>query len=405
MISPDARPALVYLDHAATSPLRPGVLEAMLPWLEGGYGNASSVHRLGRQARVAAESAREQIAAVLGCEGAEVVFTSGGTEADNLALRGVLTSDAMREAGRTGLITGAAEHEAILQASAALERSGHAVTVLAPGPSGAASAGQVREAVGKPMGASTGLVSLLYANNETGALTDLAAVAEAARAAGAFFHTDAVQAAGLLDLDVDALGVDLMSLSAHKCGGPKGVGALYVRSGTPLEPQVVGGAQERRRRGGTENVAALVGFAEALAQADGAREATRARLAALQHRLAEQLRATFGSGIRFNTPLAGFAETPALTSPHVLNVSFLPRSGRALDGEMLLLSLDMAGVCASSGSACSSGAVEPSHVLRAMGVPRETASATVRFSLGHPTTEADVDRAAAALAGAVQRMG
>jgi cysteine desulfurase len=350
---------------------------------------------------VAVERARERVAEVLGCEGAEVVFTSGGTEADNLALRGVLTSDALREAGRTGLVTGAAEHEAILQAAGALDRAGHAVQILKPGPSGAVSPDRVREALSEGIG----LVSLMAVNNETGTVTDLRAVAELAHEAGAFFHTDAVQAAGLLELNVDRLGVDLMSVSAHKCGGPKGVGALYVRSGTPLEAQVTGGAQERRRRGGTENVASIVGFAEALAQADREREDTHARLASLQRRLAERLRAAFGETVRFNTPLNGFAEHAADGSPHVLNVSFPPKGGRALDGEMLLLGLDVAGVCASSGSACSSGAVEPSHVLQAMGVPRETAQATVRFSFGHATTEADVDRAAEVLAQVVGRMG
>ena len=391
----------VYLDYAATAPLRPGVLDAMLPWLEGGFGNASSVHRLGRQARVAVERAREQIAGGLGCEGAELVFTSGGTEADNLALRGVLTSDAMREAGRTGLVTGAAEHEAILQAAAALERAGHLVQILRPGPGGAVLPEQIRAALSDGVG----LVSLMAVNNETGAKTDLRAVADVVRASGAFLHADAVQAAGLLDLNVDALGVDLMSLSAHKCGGPKGVGALYVRSGTPLEAQVAGGAQERRRRGGTENVAAIVGFAEALRQAEREREGTAARLAALQRRLAERIQAAFETNVRFNTPLDGVAARAAPASPHVLSISFRPQNGRALDGEMLLLGLDMAGVCASSGSACSSGAVEPSHVLQAMDVPRETAQATVRFSLGHATTEADVDRAADVLAQVAGRMG
>ena len=394
-------PDPVYLDYAATAPLRPGVLDAMLPWLEGGFGNASSVHRLGRQARVAVETARERIAAVLGCEGAEVVFTSGGTESDNLALRGVLTSDAMREAGRTGLVTSAAEHEAVLQAAKALARAGHEVDVLAPGPSGVVTAEQVRAALGDGVG----LVSLMAANNETGAVTDLPAVAEAAREAGALLHTDAVQASGLLDLNVDALGVDLMSLSAHKCGGPKGIGALYVRSGTPLDAQVAGGSQERRRRGGTENVAAIVGFAKALAQAEAERASTHARLSALQRQLAERLLDAFGEHVRFNTPLDGVAAVAAPTSPHVLNVSFPPRGGRSLDGEMLLLGLDVAGVCASSGSACASGAVEPSHVLQAMDVPCETAQATVRFSFGHGTTDADVARAAEVLAQVVGRMG
>ncbi|MDX1532488.1 MAG: aminotransferase class V-fold PLP-dependent enzyme, partial [Rhodothermales bacterium] len=232
--------------------------------------------------------------------------------------------------------------------------------------------------------------------------TPVRAVAEVCRAAGVPFHTDAVQAAGLYRLDVNDLGVDLLSLSAHKAYGPKGAGVLYVRSGTPLAPLVLGGAQERRRRGGTENVAAVVGLAVALERAQATAEAERARLRGLQHRLAGRLRARFGETVRINTPLDEAADERS--APHVLNVSFPPVEGRAVDGEMLLLGLDVAGVCASSGSACTSGAVEPSHVLLALGVERATAQATVRFSFGRATTAAEVDRAAEALIELVERM-
>ncbi len=388
----------VYLDHAATTPLDEAVLEAMLPYLREHYGNASSVHALGRRARFAVESARERVAALLGAEPGEVVFTSGGTEADNAALRGVLTSPDRRG---PGLITSAVEHEAVLRSAEALRDAGHPVTILTPQPSGSVTAEQVEKAIT----GDTGLASVMLVNNELGTLSPLREIAAVCRARGVPLHTDAVQAAGLYSLDVDdpstgsgqALGVDLLSLSSHKVYGPKGAGVLYVRAGTPFAPLVLGGAQERRRRGGTENVAAIVGLAEALSRAAETAEAEHARLRALRERLADAIRSHFGDSVRFNTPLENSA-------PHILNVSFPPADGRPLDGEMLLLGLDLAGIHVSSGSACTSGAVEPSHVLRALGLPRETAGATVRLSLGRGTAEADTDFAAEQLAAAVGRM-
>jgi len=396
-----AYPPVIYLDHAATTPLDPAVLEAMRPFLTERFGNPSSLHTAGRAARVALEEARGRVADVLGCTPAEVVFTSGGTEADNAALRGPLTGDARAATGRGGLVTSLAEHEAVLRTAEGLRDEGHEVTFLAPGPHGAVTEAQVREALTPE----TGLVSVMLVNNEVGTVSPVAAIAEAAHAAGALVHTDAVQAAGLLPLDVDRLGVDLLSLSAHKVRGPKGFGALYVRTGTPFSPLVRGGAQERRRRGGTENVAAAVGFAEALTRAEAAREATAARLTALRDRLAARIHAAFGMAVRFNTPLEGFSPTSAPTAPHILSVSFPPGPAGPLDGEMLLLGLDLAGVCASAGSACTSGALEPSHVLLAMAVPRDIAAATLRFSLGTETTAADVDAAADALEMVVERLG
>ena len=389
-----------YLDHAATTPLRDEAFEAMLPFLRDQFGNASSLHGPGRRARVAVDAARERVAAVLRCEPSEVVFTSGGTEADNAALRGTLTGAALRATGRPGLVTSAAEHHAVLHPADVLREDGHPVAVLTPGPSGAVSAAALAEALTDR----TGLVSVMLVNNEVGAVSPVAGIAAVARAAGALMHTDAVQAAGLFALDVDALGVDLLSLSAHKVGGPKGAGALYVRAGTPFASFVAGGAQERGRRGGTEIVAALVGFAEALVLAEAEREAHAARLGALQSRLAARLRDTFGAAVRFNTPLAGFAEHAAPVAPHVLSVSFRPVDGEALDGQMLLVGLDLERVSVSAGSACTSGALEPSHVLRAMGVPRDAAGATVRFSLGRTTTESDVDEAADAVQRVVSRL-
>ena len=378
-----------YLDHAATTPLRPEALEAMRPHL-GAVGNASSAHRLGRQARVAVEHARDEVARVTGSEPSEVVFTSGGTEADNLALRGVLTGAARRHTARDGLVTGATEHHAVLHTASALAAEGHEVHVLPPGPSGALDPGGVADA----LTSRTGLVSAMAVNNETGAVTDLAALAEVCRQAGVPLHTDAVQAAGQLPLD--SLGADLVSLSAHKVGGPQGVGALVVRAGTPFAAVQTGGAQERGRRGGTENVAGIVGFATALRLAASERAETAQRLSALRDALRHRLAAALDERLVVNTP------TDA--APHLLNVSIRPGPSGPLDGEMLLAALDLEGVWVSAGSACTSGALEPSHVLQALGVPRETAGATVRVSLGRTTTEADVVDAADAILRVVTRL-
>lgn len=378
----------IYLDHAATTPLDPAVLEVMLPYLTDHFGNASSLHAAGRRARNAIEQARVRVAGLLGVEPEEVIFTSGGTEADNAALRGVLASPDRRG---PGLVTSTAEHEAIRQPAERLAAEGHPVTLLDPDADGAVSPDRLAQAITPE----TGLVSLMAINNELGTETDLAAVASVCREAGVPLHTDAVQAAGLYRLD--RLPADLLSLSAHKVYGPKGVGALVVRPGTPFEPLVRGGAQERRRRGGTENVAGIVGFAAALARAQAEAEAEHARLDALRRALADRLGEAFGEAVRLNTPLDRSA-------PHLLNVSFPPADGRALDGEMLLLGLDLEGVMASAGSACTSGALEPSHVLLALGVPRETAQATVRLSLGRSTTEADVTEAVEALRRVVGRL-
>lgn len=363
----------------------------MLPWLREGYGNASSLHGPGRRARVAVDQARATVADVLGCEPAEIIFTSGGTEADNAALRGVLTGAALRETGRPGLVTSAAEHEAILRTAESLRDDRQPVEVVPPLVTSAADPAALAEAVSE----STGLVSAMLVNNETGAVTDLAALVHAVRGSGALIHSDAVQAAGLLPLNWDDLGVDLLSLSGHKINGPKGIGALIVRAGTPFTPLLRGGSQERGRRGGTENVASIVGFATALRLAEEEREETAGRLHALRARLRRQLRAAVPD-LRVNTPED--------SAPHVLNVSVPPGERGPVDGEMLLLGLDLEGVHVSAGSACTSGALTPSHVLLAMGVPRETAAATVRFSLGRTTTEADIDAASEVFARVVSRV-
>ncbi|HEX7071438.1 MAG TPA: cysteine desulfurase family protein [Rhodothermales bacterium] len=379
----------VYFDHAATTPLDPRVLEAMMPFLTEIQGNPSSVHGAGRRARHAVESAREEVADLLGAEPSEIVFTSGGTEADNTALRGVV------RAASLPVVTSAAEHEAVLRTAERLRDDGHPVTILRPSDDGSVTVSDVERAMnGQPA-----LVSVMHANNEVGTLSPVRALADACHAAGGYLHSDAVQTAGVLPLDVDALGVDLLTISAHKFYGPKGVGVLYVRAGTPFEPVQRGGAQERGRRGGTENVAAIVGLAHAFRLAVEEAEERRAHLAALRSRLIAGLRARLGYDLVLNSPL-----DPDAAVPHVVSISFPPRDGRPVDGEMLLLNMDMEGVLVSAGSACTSGALEPSHVLLAMGRDRATAAATIRFSPGKDTRESDVDFVVDALERVYRRM-
>lgn len=384
----------VYLDHAATTPLDPEVLSAMEPYLTEHYGNASSVHQLGRKARVAMEESRERVAACLGAEPSEIVFTSGGTEADNLALKGVLSA-ASREDEPAAFITSASEHKAVLQPAKRLAEQGHPVTILDPANYGAVSPEQVEKAIDDR----TALVSLMHVNNEIGVTTDIRAISAICREHDVLLHCDAVQSMGLHAPDVNDLGVDLMSVSGHKFYGPKGIGVLYVRSGVDLGPLVEGGSQERERRGGTENVPAAVGFAEALEQVVEDAEERANRLSRLQRRLVDGLDDAVPGPYVLNTPI-----DDAPVSPHVVNVSFPPNGGEPVDGEMLILNLDMEGVLVSAGSACTSGALEPSHVLTALDLDRPTASAAVRFSLGSGTTEAEIDFALDKLQTVLERM-
>jgi cysteine desulfurase len=383
----------VYLDHAATTPLDPEVFEAMKPYLLEEYGNASSVHQLGRQARVAMEDARERVAACLGAQSSEIVFTSGGTEADNLAIKGVL-QEAGSNGAPAGLVTSAAEHEAVLRPAERLAEEGHPVQILTPDAHGAVSPDRVDDAINDR----TALVSLMHTNNEIGVQTDIPAVAEVCADHDVLLHCDAVQAAGLQPLDVDALGVDLLSISGHKFYGPKGVGVLYVRNGVDLGPLLEGGSQERERRGGTENVPGAIGLAEALERAVESAEERSERLSTLQQRLIDGLDDAVPGRYVLNTPIDETA-----VAPHVVNVAF-PPGDEPVDGEMLILNLDMQGVLVSAGSACTSGALEPSHVLTAIGLERPTASAAVRFSLGAKTTEADIDYALSKLRSTLERM-
>lgn len=377
---------IVYLDHAATTPLDPRVLEAMLPHLSGPAGNPSSIHQLGRAALQALDDAREQAALVLGCAPKELIFTGGGSESDNLAVKGVAFAQRQRGRGRH-VITSAVEHHAVLHAAEYLAQFGFEVTVLPVDAAGLIRPDDLRAAI-RP---DTVLVSLMYANNEMGAVQPIAELGAICRERGVPFHTDAVQAAGLLPLDVEALNVDLLTLTAHKFYGPKGVGLLYVRRGTPLLPQINGGGQERRRRAGTENVPAIVGMAAALALAEQERPAHVARLSALRDRLID--------GALARIPLAWLNGDRERRLANNVNLGF-----DCVEGESVLLLLDQRGICASSGSACTSGSLEPSHVLTAMGMSAERANGSLRFSLGRGVSADDIDYVLDLLPGMIGRL-
>ncbi len=361
--------ARIYLDHAATTPARPEVVEAMVPLL-GGY-NPSSLHAEGRAARAALDEAREAVARVLGAAPREIVFTGGGSEAAVLAIVG----SARARAGRgRHVVTVTTEHHGVLHAADLLEKDGWRVTRLPVSRDGLVDP----EAFAAALTAETTIASVMLANNEIGVVQPVARLARLARDRGVLFHTDAVQAAGWLPLSVDDLGVDLLSLSGHKFHGPKGVGALYVRRGTPVEPVIVGGGQENGLRAGTENVAGIAGFATALRLAEAERTSTAARVAALRDRLQ--------AGIVAAVPdvIVNGAGAPRL--PGNLSVAFANAPSDAL-----LIRLDLDGIAASAGSACAAGSLEPSHVAAALGLPDAYVLGVVRFSLGRQTTEAEVD--------------
>ncbi len=376
----------IYLDHAATTPLREEVLAAMLPYLTEHFGNASSLHAEGRRARQGIDEARERIAAIIGAKPREIVFTSGGSEGDNLAIKGAAWAASAR--GRH-IVTSSVEHKAVLNTCAILERSGFEVTYLPVDRYGRVDPAEVEAALTDH----TALVSIMYANNEVGTIQPIAEIGAICRRAGVLFHTDAVQAGGFLPLDVDRLGADLLTLSAHKVYGPKGVGALFVRQGTALLPQVQGGAQERQRRAGTENVAGIVGFARALDLVQGdpaARDAENAGLAVLRDRLFASVR-----------DLEGIAATghPVERLPH--NASWLIDG---VEGGDLIAALDLGGVAGSTGSACISGSDEPSHVLLAMGFDPEQSHGALRLTAGRSTTATQIDQAAEVLRASIARL-
>ncbi len=363
----------VYLDHNATTPMHPAAVEAMLPYLRGPYGNPSSVHRHGRAARDAIESARERVAALVGAQPSEVVFTSGGTEADNLAVKG-----AARQRGGGRVLYGATEHPAVLEAAQSLpaERR-QSLRVDADG-------GLDLEFLDEQLAAApVAVVAVMLANNETGRIQDLAPVVERVHAAGGWLHCDAVQAVGRMPVDMPSLGVDTLAISAHKIGGPRGVGALVVRGGLDLPPLLHGGGQERGLRSGTENLAGIVGFGVAAELAAAGIEAWRAAVLPLRQRLEAALAER------------GTYRVFAAAAPRLANTCQFAAEG--FDGEALQMLLDREGVSVSSGSACASGKGEPSHVLLAMGVPPEQARGAVRVSLSAASTEQDVDALLSAL--------
>lgn len=378
----------IYLDHAATTPVDPEVLEAMLPCLREDFGNPSSIHSFGQKARGAVDEARARVASLIGARDSEIVFTGSGTEADNLALVGALQAASAADGGRTGLVTSTIEHHAILNTAKALDRSRHPVTLARVGSSGEIDLEELDRAVTR----STALISVMLANNETGVVQPIADVVRLARSRGALVHTDAVQAVGKLRLDVRALDIDLLSLSAHKIYGPKGVGALYIRSGTPMTALVRGGSQERNRRAGTENVAAIVGLGRAAELARDRWAEDTGRIGELRDRLERALIERNDGRVTLNG--VGASRIPTTSS-----LSF-----EGVSGEDLLIALDLAGIAVSTGAACAAGSPEPSHVLKAMGLPRERINSSLRFSLGRHTTAEEVDRTVEVLSEAAARL-
>ena len=373
----------IYFDHAGTTPMDERVLEAMLPYFTRLYGNASSVHTVGQEARYALDAARERVARVLNCRNREVVFTSGGTESDNAAIIGA--AHALEETGRH-VITAASEHHAVLHACEVLEDRGWEVTVLPVDDYGMVDPDRVYAAITDQ----TTIVSIMYANNEIGTINPIPEISAAVRQRATeldrtiVMHTDAVQAAGFLDLDVRRLGVDMMSLSGHKFYGPKGVGVLFIRRGVPFLPLITGGGQERERRSGTENVAGIVGLTTALELADAERDQTGAHCLALRDRII--------SHISDRVPNSVLNGHPVQRLPNNVNFSF-----EGVEGEPILLGLDLQGIAASSGSACSSGSLEPSHVLLALGQTADLARGSLRITLGKHNTDGEVDRLLAVL--------
>jgi cysteine desulfurase len=380
----------IYLDHAATTPLDPEVLEAMLPYLREDFGNPSSLHRFGQRARGAIDEARVRVAALIGARDSEIVFTGSGTEADNLAVVGATVTASLRVDGpaRSDLVTTVIEHHAVLNSAKSLDRAKHKVTLARAAETGQIDLNDLEDIVDH----ATALVSVMFANNETGVIQPIPDVVRIARARGALVHTDAVQAVGKVRIDVSEMGVDLLTASAHKIHGPKGVGALYVRSGARMSALIRGGSQERNRRAGTENVAGIVGFGKAAELARARLGADATRVAELRDRLERGL---FAGG-------EGAVIVNGVPDPRIPSTTSLSFEG--VSGEDLLIALDLAGIAVSTGAACAAGSPEPSHVLKAMGLSRERVNGSLRFSLGRSTTAEEVDRAVDVVKAAVERL-
>jgi cysteine desulfurase len=363
----------VYFDYNATTPLSPGVAEEVAAASRDLFGNPSSVHHFGQQAKSALDEARTAVGLLIGGDPSEIVFTGGGTEADNFALRGA--AEAAEPGGRRHLVASAIEHEAVLNTLKALARRGWRTTLVPVDQSGIVSPDRVREAIADE----TAVVSVMHANNEIGTIQPIAEIARLAHERGALMHTDAVQSVGKIPVDVRALGVDLLSLSAHKFNGPKGAGALWIKRGTRMQPILTGGKHERSRRAGTENVAGIVGLGAAAREARGKLASEAVRIGALRDRLETK--------ILDAVPDAAINGARSPRVPNTTNISF-----DGVEAESLLIALDLEGIAVSTGSACSSGTLEPSHVLKAMGYPPHRTQNSLRFSLGLFSTEAEVDR-------------
>lgn len=374
----------IYLDHAATTPIHPKVREVMLPFLDSTFGNPSSIHDFGRQVRHAVDRARSQVAKALNTEPGQITFTSGGTEADNLALTGVAL--AAREQGRNHLITSRIEHHAVLDTCNYLERLGFRVTRLPVDETGRVNPEDLRKA----LDSQTCLVSIMYGNNEVGSLQPIDELGQITREQGVPFHTDAVQAFGMEVLDMQTLPVDLLTVSSHKINGPKGAGALFIREGVQFWPQMYGGLQENRRRAGTENVLGIVGLGQAAEIAANRREEHREFMLRCRETMLQELRK---SGIRFMVN-----GHPTCHLPHILNLSF-----PEVDTVVMLMNLDMEGVACASGSACTSGTLEISHVLKEMGLSQERLRSAIRFSFGLGNTTEEIEEAAEKVANVAQR--
>jgi cysteine desulfurase len=363
----------IYLDWNASAPLVPEAVDAMARALRDLPGNASSIHSFGQQAKAALDDARSHVARLIGGEPGDLIFTGGGTESDNLALRGA--AEAFEATGRRHLVTTAIEHEAVLNTAKALAKRGWTVTLLPAATSGVVDPQALREA----MTDQTSIVSVMHANNEVGSIQPVAELARVAHERKTLMHTDAVQSTGKIPVHVGELGVDLLSISAHKMGGPKGVGALWMRRGVGMQPILTGGRQERGRRAGTENVPAIVGFGVAAALAEARVREDSPRIAALRDRLER--------GLLDRVAGAVVNGDSATRVPNTSNISF-----PGIEAETLLIALDLEGIAVSTGSACSSGTLAPSHVLRSMGLPTPRVQSAIRFSLGRGTTEAEIDR-------------
>jgi cysteine desulfurase len=375
----------VYLDHNATTPVHPAVVDAMTKALREDFGNPSSVHHFGQRAKAAMDQARSAVASLIGADPSEVVFTSGGTESDNFAIRGA--AEALDATRRRHLIATTIEHEAVLNTLKALARRGRPTTLLRVDATGIVAPDVLKAALTDD----TAVVSVMHANNEIGTIQPIPELARLAHDRGVLFHSDAVQTAGKVPVDVKALDVDLLSISAHKFYGPKGVGALWIRRGLRLLPVLTGGKHERSRRAGTENVAGIVGMGVAATLAAAKIEEEARRISALRDRLEEGvLRAVPGTTVNGDR---------SLRVPNTTNISF-----DRIEAESLLIALDLEGVAVSTGSACSSGTLEPSHVLKAMGFPPHRTQNSIRFSLGAANTDADVDRVIAILPGIVEKL-